>query len=362
MNTFLTDLPWICLVIILLAVAGPHYFAHFLANKLKRPHWAIAIYSWMIAINYTAGSAYINRGQAYILLKDYQQAMEDTKRGLALRPQSAVGYSNLSTIANRLRAYQQAVEAANRAIERNPLLLVAYQNRAFASIHLKDYQRALHDCETLLQMRPTHFHALRLEVVCYAYLGQYQRAIDEANYALTLKLDDANCYHNRGIAYLGLHQLAQAKADLLHSQEIEPEEPAHRLALEWYRLGFEQADKEMPMRLEALAACAMSEEQQQLPLLCQGIALWLQGAYEEGLLAFEQALLLAPQDEEVYFWIAMASAALGREREACDALDYARQLGLPCILLAPLKLLYTRQPAFFAQHAQPLLESFSLLS
>lgn len=348
----------VCLLVVLiliLAISLPHRLGYFLANRLKKPFWAIAIYNSMIKLNYTAGSAYINRGQAYIVLRDYQQALQDTERGLELRPQSAIGYANRGIIHMHLKEYHQTVQDCSKAIELKPLLQAAYLNRCFAYLKLKEFRLARQDCEHILSVQPSNFRALALMVICCVYLGQYERAIECSNAALALRPDDANCYHNRGSAYMGMHNLAQAKADYLRSQELDPQGIDHGLVLEWYRLGFEQPDEAMPERLETLATFKVHDIQQHTPYLCRGIACWLRGHYEQGLVEFEQGLLLEPQDEEFYFWVGMACASLGREQEAQDALKHALQLGLLPFLLAPLKLLQTQQPDFYARYAQPLL-------
>lgn len=92
-----------------------------------------------------------------------------------------------------------------------------------------------------------------------------------------------------------------------------------------------------------------------VPALCRGMALWLRGVYEESLVLFEQALTLSPYDDEVYFWVGMACAALGKNQEAWDALEHALHLSLPRFMLAPLKLLQERNPEFIEQYARKLL-------
>lgn len=342
-------------LVLILAISLPHHLGYFFANRLRKPSWAIAIYNWMIKLNYTAGSAYINRGQAYLVLKNYRQALQDTERGLELRPQTAIGHTNLGIIHARLKDYHQAVQDYSKAIELKPLLQAAYLNRCLAYLKLKEFRLAQQDCEHILNMQPANFRALALMVICCICLGQYERAIECANATIALRPDDAYCYHNRGSAYMGMHNLVQAKADYLRSQELDPRGIAHGLILEWYRLGFEQPDESMPERLDALATFKVRDEQQQVPYLCRGMACWLRGQYEQGLVEFEQGLVLEPQDEELYFWVSMACVSLGREQEAWDALKHALQLGLLPFLLAPLKLLQAQQPDFYARYAQPLL-------
>ncbi len=356
----LTSITVLVLLLFALVIYALQRLPYFIANTLKKPRTAITMYTWMIHLNIMTGSSYINRAQSYILLKEYEQALQDVERGLALRPQSVIGYANRGTAHLYLKQYRSALQDYSRAIEMRPGSLFAYRNRALAHIMLKEYQQALQDCEYALSMpsKNVPLPALSYLVVCYAYLGDFQRALEAANETLRLKPDNALYYHNRGFVYQGLHQPALAKQDLMRSCELEPDNVIHALALEWHRLGFEEPDEEMPQRLETFATYPAPDVfHQQAPLLSRGMALWLRSAYEESLVAFEQALTLAPDDEELYFWAGMACAALRRNQEARDALDHALQLGLPRHMLAPLKLLREKNPEFAAYYAQNLLPS-----
>lgn len=345
-------------IIVLLALLGilvvilPPYVGYFLV-KWKRPAWALTWYTWMIQMRFEPASAYINRSMVYLFFKEYQLALQDADAALQLNPEKAVGYNNRGAAYNGLQQYQRALEDLNRSLELRPAFPSAYRNRAYAYLHLKRFSESLQDIESILAISPMDFPALYMRTACLLYLGQYQQVIEQANDMLALKPDDAPSYHHRGVAYLSLHDLVQGKADLLKSQEINPGSNVHGAMLEWYRLGYEQPDEAMPERLEALAT--LTTGQPQLPYVCQGIASWLRGSYEESLRALEQAIELAPDDEEIYFWVGMVCASLGRDEEALAALTHARRLGLLPILLAPLRLLATSRPAFFAQYVQPLL-------
>jgi tetratricopeptide (TPR) repeat protein len=347
-----TSITVLALLLFALVIYALQRLPYFVANTLKKPRLAIAMYTWMANVPILAGSSYINRAQSYILLKEYEQALQDVERGLALRPQSVIGYNNRGTAHLYLKQYRSALQDYGRAIEMKPTSLFAYQNRALTHCLLKEYQQALQDAEYVLSIQPSNPQALSYAIASLTYLGDFQRALEIANNTLRLRPYRAICYHNRGFVYQGLHQPELAKQDLMRSCELEPDNCMHALALEWHRLCFEEPDEEMPQRLETLATYPpLDVFHQHVPLLSRGMALWLRGAYEESLVTFEQALTLAPDDEELYFWVSMACAALGRDQEARDALDHALQLGLPRHMLAPLKLLREKNPEFAARYA-----------
>lgn len=345
----------------ILVTSFPHCLGLILLNNFKKPHWALAWYSWMIKSRVMKVSGYINRSMIYLRLKEYRLALQDANTALLLNSDKYVAYNNRGAAYCGLKDYQHAVQDFNSTIALRPTYHRAYRNRAYAYWCLKYYQKALSDIEYLLTVRPMDYAVRNMHVAILLLLKQYQQVIEQSNSMLITQPEHSYTYHNRGLAYLALHNLEQGKADLLKSQQLNPGHPLHSLMLEWYRLGFEQPDEAMAERLETTATyeVEVDERLQHIPFLCRGIACWLRGRYEEGLIELEQAVVLAPDDEEVYFWVGMVCASLGRDIEAQAVLTHALKLGLPRVWFAPLRLLKESQSAFFAKYAQPLLEEIS---
>lgn len=98
----------------------------------------------------------------------------------------------LERCANEARQYTPAEEIAGCTglIEADPQNEAAYINRGLV------YGRDLHD---------------------------YDRAIAEFNQAIALAPQDAEPYHNRGMAYKGLGQMDRANADFDKAEELDPD-------------------------------------------------------------------------------------------------------------------------------------------
>jgi len=103
-------------------------------------------------------------------------------------------------------------------------------------------------------------------------------------------------------------------------------------------------------RLEKLASLSTQPDTAHHASLCRGAALWLREQYDEALVELEQTLLSEPHSEaeDAYFWVGMTCASLGQDEEAKQALNHAVELGLPRVLLAPLKLLQEKQSTFLS--------------
>jgi len=101
--------------------------------------------------------AYLERGSAYILVENYQRAIADFDRVLALNPPSSIAaptYVNRG-VANMYRQeYQQAIDDYTRAIELDPTNALCYSNRGEAYQRLAQLDLAIADFELAVAMEP----------------------------------------------------------------------------------------------------------------------------------------------------------------------------------------------------------------
>jgi tetratricopeptide (TPR) repeat protein len=76
---------------------------------------------------------------------DYQKAIEDYDKVIALQPGNAFGYFNRANVKVRLKDYTGAIQDYSAAIEKEPTLSEAFFNRALTLIYLNDKQSACRD-------------------------------------------------------------------------------------------------------------------------------------------------------------------------------------------------------------------------
>ena len=94
-------------------------------------YWKNSIKLWSHTLDVTDSNwlAYNNRGQAYRVLGNYRQAIEDCNRAIEIKPDYADAYNNRGNAYNDLSNYKQAIENYDRAIEIKPGYVDAYYNR-----------------------------------------------------------------------------------------------------------------------------------------------------------------------------------------------------------------------------------------
>ncbi len=152
-------------------------------NKINE---AIDHYNKAISIKPSYPESYINRGNAYYKLGQYQHAITDYNEAIRLQPDDTFTYNNRGSAYSGLVRYQHAIKDYDEAIRLKPDNVLAYNNRADA----------------------------------YYGLGQYQRAIEDFNKAIRLKPDNAFAYSSLGNIYFSKGNNARGCRDAQKACEL----------------------------------------------------------------------------------------------------------------------------------------------
>lgn len=178
----------------------------------------------------------VNLATSYIKTGEYDKALVELTRAIALEPDSAAAYENMSKAYARKGDYELALTAARKALELAPNQASTYDAVAEAYMHLgkKDlavkhfykalsldpsrlgarnnlgltlaekglYLEAISEFETLLKLDPRHKDASFNLARAYTLSGQFDHAVRQ--YQMVIELDPTflEAYHNLGILYL----------------------------------------------------------------------------------------------------------------------------------------------------------------
>ena len=99
---------------------------------------------------------YLNRGRSYHELGEFDFAIEDFDRAIALVPDNSVAYNNRGTTYHELGEFSLAIADFDRAIALDPDNVSAYNNRASAACLLRVPRTplALEDVLMSIQLMP----------------------------------------------------------------------------------------------------------------------------------------------------------------------------------------------------------------
>jgi tetratricopeptide (TPR) repeat protein len=217
--------------------------------------------------------------------QDYQDAIAELKRAIAVDPNFAQAYSAWGNTCFAMQDYQSAIVCFEQAIRLDPYLAKAYGGRGLAYYEMGDKQRALDDFTRSIEINPTLPHA----------------------------------YHSRGEVSLELDNIPQALADFeqaidlyLSTEDSSLENPDNASTLHriqnHYRSGITYRHSTAESLIKR-ARTAIQEER-----------------FQEALDHLAKGIQLEPDLAELYYGRSAAYWSLGQIQEALDSLSHAIHL------------------------------------
>ena len=227
----------------------------------------IAAYTKQIAADAGNVEAYYNRGRAFQFNGDYDQAITDFTKYIALNtsnkeyladgynlrassykkknlldkaiadyskaielvPTSADFWSNRGNAYAAQKSYDAAIPDFTKAIALAPDFAGAYVNRGHAFLNKGDDALALADFTKAMQVDPKEAEAYYNRAVIEGRRGEYSKAIADYDVYISLNTDNipylADGYLNRSLAYLNTGNLAQALKDATAAVDLAPKDP-----------------------------------------------------------------------------------------------------------------------------------------
>jgi tetratricopeptide (TPR) repeat protein/V8-like Glu-specific endopeptidase len=163
---------------------------------------------------------------------DYQGALADFDRAIALQPDYAEAYNNRGILKyEKLNDPQGALADYNRVIVLQPNNALAYNNRGNLK-KINDPQGALADLDRAITLQESSANVLKSDLAStyynrgnlkYETLNDPQGALADYNRAIALQPDDADAYYNRGnLKYEKLNDPQGALADFNQAISLRP--------------------------------------------------------------------------------------------------------------------------------------------
>ena len=149
--------------------------------------------------------AYTNKG-------DFDSAIADYDRAIALSPQSFSGYNSRSITYSRKGDYNRAIADADQTIRLDPNSPVAYNLRAYLLLNAGRTEDARLDADKAAALNSKSWYIFDTRGHILFALNDAKAALDDFNEALRLKPDEISPFWGRGQVYeqQGLRSLALA--------------------------------------------------------------------------------------------------------------------------------------------------------
>lgn len=174
------------------------YLLRGVAWALKREYDnAIKDYDQALRLEPGVHLAYHARGEAYHAKHEYEKALADMSEAIRLAPDMALYYNDRGCIYNSLDEYKKAHEQFNEAIRMQPKLALAYANRGANWHDQKEYEKALADFDKAIEIDATLTHAYNSRGYVWSKMGRYGRALEDWDESIRIAPYEPWGYHNK---------------------------------------------------------------------------------------------------------------------------------------------------------------------
>jgi protein O-mannosyl-transferase len=187
--------------------------------------WKSSIDLWNYAIakepNKLA-TAYSNRALVYSEIGQYDKALDDINKALAIDPLSYGDYNNRGRSYFGKGLIDTAIEDFGKAISINPNYDKAYYNRGFAYTEKKQYDKAIEDYNKAIAINPRYYRTYNYRGLAFYKKGLFDHAIEDFDTAITLRPNYDEAHNYRGLAYANKGLLDKAIEDFTKAIAINP--------------------------------------------------------------------------------------------------------------------------------------------
>jgi tetratricopeptide (TPR) repeat protein len=178
------------------------YMLRGVAWRLKRDYEnAIRDFSEAIRIEPSAHIAYQARASVYHALHDYDKALADLTEAIRLAPDVGLYYNDRGCVYKSMSNYNKALEQLNEAIRLNPKLALAYANRGVNWHVQKHYDKAMADFDKALEIDPKLTHAYNSRGYVWSKEGHYSQALKDWDDSIRIAPEEPGGYRNKARLY-----------------------------------------------------------------------------------------------------------------------------------------------------------------
>lgn len=179
--------------------------------------------------------AYFGRSMDFMLVQDFQSAIEDLNRTLMLRDDFVLAYFNRAAVRMRqLETSMMKEEVAelsptaamklNLTGQLNQKEKTTDANRPMINetvrLRKMEFELVMRDYDKVLELDPQFVYAYFNRANLNCLQKDYRSALEDLNKAIELDGEFAEAYFNRGLVYIYMGQTAKGVADLSKSGEL----------------------------------------------------------------------------------------------------------------------------------------------
>jgi tetratricopeptide (TPR) repeat protein len=162
----------------------------------------------------------IKIAEAYLEVKDYENALQYFNQVLEIEPQNSDGIWGRATVAYYLEDFKLSLDDFTHYLTIFQDNSVAYYNRGLLYANLRKTDFALRDYGKAIEINPNYADAYNNRGNLYKNLGKTDFALRDWTKAIEINPNLASAYNNRAVLYGIQGDLKKAKADAIRTIEL----------------------------------------------------------------------------------------------------------------------------------------------
>lgn len=166
---------------------------------------------------------YIREGITKFDQEDYDGAMADYNRALALRPDDSDALYNLGLAKSGKQDFAGAIAEFDQVLAQNPGDADACLSRGGAKFSLQDYAGAIADYDRAIALEPDFTAAIYSRALAHRRQGDYDAAFADYDHAIALDPDYWRAYNGRATTHNAHGDFALAILDYEKRIALEPD-------------------------------------------------------------------------------------------------------------------------------------------
>ncbi|MFH1283086.1 MAG: tetratricopeptide repeat protein [bacterium] len=170
-----------------------------------------------------ASSEHNRHAIAYKEKEEYQNAIEEYKKIIELRPGYANGYNDIGVLYKEIGEYDKAISAYKSAIALNPNYTDAHNNLGNVYLELNDKSSALYEYTQAVNLNPDYAEAHNNMANLYYFSGDYEKAVEKYKDAIKIDPNLTAAHINLGVVYFKQGNYSEALNELEIAEKQEPE-------------------------------------------------------------------------------------------------------------------------------------------
>ncbi len=285
---------------------------------------ALALAQKAIALDDPLPSAHSSLSLVYAAKQQYDQAIVEGERAIALDPNNADSYALQADVLNYAGRPEEALRAMEQAMRLNPHYPPLYLFELGGAYYLTGrYIEAVATLQEFLSRSPSHLYGHLVLALSYLWQWDFQQSADAQTLAQAvaaaqraIALNDSSPWGHLflGYVYLFQKQYEQAMAEMERAIALDPNEAISYALLAQVLSRVGRPQEAVGMVEQALRRKSRAAPDQHLYIV--GAAYALAGRPEEAIAPLKQFLTRYPNILGAHLTLAAVYSELGREAEA----------------------------------------------